>query len=121
MNNKLIKETTKILNNEVFDEEKTILNEISIRTFAIGGLLAKVKQYGDKLDREVNRLRSDANSIKQSKPENLKDKLADAIETIGSLFYLQRRMEMYSALVSSSTGFGVDRTYKLLQKIEKKK
>ena len=46
MNNKLIKETTKILDNEVFDEEKTILNEISIRTFAIGGLLGNEEPRG---------------------------------------------------------------------------
>ena len=57
---------------------------------------------------------------KRSKtPEDTNKTLADALETIGNLFYLQRKMEMYGVLTSAFTGVGVDKGTKILKKMEK--
>ena len=47
--------------------------------------------------------------------------IADAIETMGKLFYLQRKMQMYSALTAAATGIGMDKSNKILQKLERKR
>ena len=122
--NDLIERAVAHLNEEPEDlEEQELLNEIiSLRTGAITLGLSKTKQYANQIDGQVRNLKGDANKIKRTKtPEDTNKALGDALETIGTLFYLQRKMMMYDALTSAATGVGVDRGYKLLQKLEKEK
>ena len=121
--NELIEHTIRHLNEEPDDGEQEVLNEIiSLRTGAIAGFLAKTKQYANRIDNEVRNLKSDAASLRRSKtPEETNKHLADAIENIGNLFYLQRKMQIYDALTSASTGVGIDKSTKLLLKMEKQK
>ena len=121
--NELIEHTIRHLNEEPDDGEQEVLNEIiSLRTGVIAGFLAKTKQYANRIDNEVRNLKSDAASLRRSKtPEETNKHLANAIENIGNLFYLQRKMQMYDALTSASTGVGIDKSTKLLLKMEKQK
>jgi len=122
--NDLIERTRQHLNEEPEDlEEQELLNElISLRTGAIALGLSKTKQYANQIDGQVRTLKGDANKLKRSRtPEDANEVLGDALQTIGNLFYLQRKMTMYDALTSAATGVGVDRGYKLLQKLEKEK
>ena len=122
--NDLIKRTIQHLNEDPEDlEEQQLLNEIiSLRTGAIALGLSKIKQYASQIDAQVRNLKGDADKIKRTKTQEETNKvLGDALETIGNLFYLQRKMGMYDALTSAATGVGLDRAYKLLQKIEKDK
>ena len=120
----LVERTRQHLNEEPEDlEEQQLLNEIiSLRTGAIALGLTKSKQYANQIDGQVRNLKGDANQLKRSKtPEDANKVLADALGTIGNLFYLQRKMGMYDALTSAATGVGLDRAYKLLQKMDKEK
>ena len=120
----LVERTRQHLNEDPEDlEEQQLLNEIiSLRTGAIALGLTKTKQYANQIDGQVRTLKGDANQLKRSKtPEDANKVLADALETIGNLFYLQRKMGMYDALTSAATGVGLDRAYKLLQKMDKEK
>ena len=122
--NDLIERTIQHLNEDPEDiEEQQLLNEIiSLRTGAIALGLSKIKQYASQIDGQVRNLKGDADKIKRTKTQEETNKvLGDALETIGNLFYLQRKMGMYDALTSAATGVGLDRAYKLLQKIEKEK
>ena len=122
--NDLIERTRQHLNEEPEDlEEQELLNElISLRTGAIALGLSKTKQYANQIDVQVRTLKGDANKLKRSRtPEDANEVLGDALQTIGNLFYLQRKMTMYDALTSAATGIGVDRGYKFLQKLEKEK
>jgi len=106
---------------EEHDGEQELLNEvISLRTGLIGAGLAKTKQYANQIDQQVRSIKRDANKLKRSKtPENTNDALADALETIGNLFYLNRKMVMYSALTAAATGMDSARQTKILRKMEK--
>ena len=120
----LVERTRQHLNQEPEDlEEQELLTElISSRTGTIALGLAKTKQYANRLDQEVRNLKGDANKLKRSKtPEDANEVLGDALETIGNLFFLQRKMTMYDALTSAATGVGVDRGYKNLRKLEKER
>lgn len=120
----LVERTRQHLNEEPEDlEEQTLLNEIiSLRTGAIALGLSKTKQYANRIDQEVRNLKGDAEQLKRTKtPDDTNKVLGDALGTIGNLFFLLRKMGMYDALTSAATGVGVDRGYKLLQKIEKEK
>jgi hypothetical protein len=122
--NDLIERTIKHLNEDPEDlEEQQLLNEIiSLRTGAIALGLSKTRQYASQIDAQVRNLKGDADKIKRTKnPEDTNKVLGDALGTIANLFYLQRKMTLYDALTSAATGVGVDRGYKLLQKIEKEK
>jgi len=116
----LIERTRQHLDEE-HDGEQELLNEvISLRTGLIGAGLAKTKQYANQIDQQVRSLKGDANKLKRSKtPENTNDALADALETIGNLFYLNRKMVMYSALTAAATGMDSARQTKILRKMEK--
>ena len=120
----LIERTRQHLNEEPDDfEEQQLLNEIiSLRTGAIALGLAKSKQYANQIDGQVRTLKGDANQLKRSKtPEDANKVLGDALQTIGNLFYLQRKMTMYSALTAAATGMDSAKQTKILQKIEKEK
>ncbi|MDC1382639.1 hypothetical protein N8500_04065 [Candidatus Puniceispirillum sp.] len=83
--------------------------------------LGKVKQYASKLDQEIGSLRRDLSDLRKSTPEDAPQKLADALETMGKLFWLQIKMGMYTALTAAATGVGVDKSTKILQRMEKQK
>ena len=124
--NDLVELTRKHLEEEP-DEEMDLLNEMTLdegflRLSLITGFLVKTKQYGSKIDREVSGLKSDVNSYVSNKnPDLEKKKLGEVFKTIGNLHFLQRKMIMYSSLVSGSTGMGVDKSFKILKKMEKEK
>ena len=119
----LVERSRKFLNEEPDEEEYELLNEfISLRTGAIVVGLSKVKQYANKTDTEVKTLKSYANKLNSAKDiQNSNRHLADALEKIGNLFYLQRKMGMYLALTTAATGVGIDKSAKLLKRMEKGK
>ena len=116
-----IVELTRLYLNETPDSDDIeLLNEfIGLRTGAIVMGLGKVKQYASKLDQEINSLRANLSDLRKSTPEDGPEKLADALETMGKLFWLQRKMGMYTALTAAATGVGVEKTNTLLKKLEK--
>lgn len=116
-------ELTRLHLNETPDSDDIeLLNEfIGLRTGAIVVGLGKVKQYASKLDQEIGSLRRDLSDLRKSTPEDAPQKLADALETMGKLFWLQRKMGMYTALTTAATGLGVDKSTKILQRMEKQK
>jgi len=118
-----IVELTRLYLNETPDsDDMELLNEfIGLRTGAIVVGLGKVKQYASKLDQEIGSLRRDLSDLRKSSPEDAPQKLADALETMGKLFWLQRKMGMYTALTAAATGVGVDKSTKILQRMEKQK
>ena len=118
-----IVELTRLHLNETPDSDDIeLLNEfIGLRTGAIVVGLGKVKQYASKLDQEIGSLRRDLSALRKSTPEDAPQKLADALETMGKLFWLQRKMGMYTALTAAATGVGVDKSTKILQRMEKQK
>jgi len=117
----LIERTRQHLNEMPDDGEQEILNEfISLRTGLIGAGLAKTKQYANQIDGEVRTLKGDAGRLKTSKtPEDTNKTIADALGTIGNLFYLQRKMGMYVALTAAATGMDSAKQTKILKTIEK--
>ena len=116
-----IVELTRLYLNETPDSDDIeLLNEfIGLRTGAIVVGLGKVKQYASKLDQEIGLLRRDLSDLRKSTPEDAPQKLADALETMGKLFCLQRKMGMYTALTVAATGVGVDKSNKLLKRLGK--
>ena len=121
--NDLVEQSRRFLNEQPDDEEYELLNEfISLRTGAIAVGLGKVKQYATKTDTEVRTLKSYANKLNSAKSvEGANKHLADALEKIGNLFYLQRKMGMYIALTSAATGVGIDKSAKILKRMEKQR
>ena len=121
--NDLVEQSRRFLNEQPDDEEYELLNEfISLRTGAIAVGLGKVKQYATKTDTEVRTLKSYANKLNSAKSvEDANKHLADALEKIGNLFYLQRKMGMYIALTSAATGVGIDKSAKILKRMEKQR
>ena len=116
-------ELTRLHLNETPDSDDIeLLNEfIGLRTGAIVVGLGKVKQYASKLDQEIGSLRRDLSDLRKSTPEDAPQKIADALETMGKLFWLQRKMGMYTVLTAAATGVGVDKSTKILQRMEKQK
>ena len=116
-------ELTRLHLNETPDSDDIeLLNEfIGLRTGAIVVGLGKVKQYASKLDQQIGSLRRDLSDLRKSSPEDAPQKLADALETMGKLFWLQRKMGMYTALTAAATGVGVDKSTKILKQMEKQK
>ena len=121
--NDLVEQSRRFLNEQPDEQEYELLNEfISLRTGAIAVGLAKVKQYANKTDTEVRTLKSYANRLHSAKSvEDANKHIADALETIGNLFYLQRKMGMYIALTSAATGVGIDKSAKILKRMEKQR
>ena len=121
--NDLVEQSRRFLNEQPDDEEYELLNEvISLRTGAIAVGLTKVKQYANKTDTEVRTLKSYANRLNSAKSvEDANKHIADALEKIGNLFYLQRKMGMYIALTSAATGVGIDKSAKILKRMEKQR
>ena len=107
---------------EQLEQQLQPIDEISLRTGLIGGFLMKVKQYGNKVDQGVSKLKSLSSSLNTVKDDKERDKIqSEIIKIDGDVFQSLRKMIMYVGLVSGSGGVGGDRTYKLLKKMEKQK
>ena len=118
----LVEQTRQYLNETPDDLETEFLNEVvSLRTGAIVVGLGKVKQYANKIDQEVTKLKRDASDLRKSSPEDAPSHIADALDAMGKLFYLQRKMQMYAAITIASTGLGVDSSHEILRKLDKRK
>ena len=94
------------------DEEVEELNEVSLMTLSIAAFVAKTKQYANQIDSTVSALKNNADKLDNTD-------MTQSFKSIADLFYLQRKMGMYDALTSAATGVGLDRAYKLLQKMDK--
>ena len=98
-------------------DELDDLNEISIRTGAIGGFVLKSNQYGKVINQKVNVLRNTANNLSRSTtPEDDRKQISDAFSTIADLFYAEGKMLSYATWTAASAGVGADRTWKHLLK-----
>ena len=99
------------------------LYEISLRTVAIGGYLAKVKQYANKVDSFVARMKSLASELSRADTPEKKARIESELwKTDADVLSNMRKMNIFSALVSASGGLGAPReTVKLLKKIRGKK
>ena len=107
---------------EELEQQVNSIQEISLRTGFIGSFLLKVKQYGNKVDQGVSKLKSLSSSLNTVKDDKERDKIqSEIIKIDGDVFLSLRKMIMYVGLVSGSGGVGGDRTYKLLKKMEKRK
>ena len=94
------------------DSEVEELNEISLLTISIATFVSKTKQFANKIDTTVSTLKS--NSEKLDNPD-----LTRTFNSIAELFFLQRKMIMYSTLTSASAILKIDRNYKTLKQLEK--
>jgi len=99
------------------------LYEISLRTVAIGGYLAKVKQYANKVDTTVTKMKSLASDLSRADTPEKKTKIESELwKTDADVLLNMRKMNIYGALVSASGGLGAPKeTVKLLNKIRGKK
>ena len=96
----------------------TPLYEISLRTVAIGGYLAKVKQYAGKVDQGITRMKSLASDLSRAETPGERRKIESELwKADADVLLSLRKMDMYSALVSASGGLGAPKeTVKLLTK-----
>ena len=98
-------------------DELDDLNEISIRTGAIGGFVLKSNQYGKVINQKVNVLKNTANNLSRSTtPEDGRKQISDAFSTIADLFYAEGKMLSYATWTAASAGVGADRTWRHLLK-----
>ena len=98
-------------------DELDDLNEISIRTGAIGGFVLKSNQYGKVINQKVNVLKNTANNLSCSTtPEDDRKQISDAFSTIADLFNAEGKMLSYATWTAASAGVGADRTWKHLLK-----
>ena len=98
-------------------DELDDLNEISIRTGAIGGFVLKSNQYGKVINQKVNVLKNTANNLSRSTtPEDDRKQISDAFSAIADLFYAEGKMLSYATWTAASAGVGADRTWKHLLK-----
>ena len=98
-------------------DELDDLNEISIRTGAIGGFVLKSNQYGKVINQKVNVLKNTANNLSRSTtPEDDRKQISDAFSTIADLFYAEGKMLSYATWTAASASVGTDRTWKHLLK-----
>ena len=114
----LVEESKKIITaSSDHVDELDDLNEISIRTGAIGGFVLKSNQYGKVINQKVNVLKNTANNLSRSTtPEDDRKQISDAFSTIADLFYAEGKMLSYATWTAASAGVGADRTWKHLQK-----
>ena len=114
----LVEESRKVLTaSSDHVDELDDLNEISIRTGAIGGFVLKSNQYGKVINQKVNVLKNTANNLSRSTtPEDDRKQISDAFSTIADLFYAEGKMLSYATWTAASAGVGADRTWKHLLK-----
>ena len=98
------------------------LFEISWRTIGIAGGLAKVKQYSNRVDSGIQKLKSLSSSLQRAKDDEERWKILGDIQSVdGDVGSALKSMITFSSLVSATGGLGADRAYKLLKKLQKKK
>ena len=114
----LVEESRKIITaSSDHVDELDDLNEISIRTGAIGGFVLKSNQYGKVINQKVNVLKNTANNLSRSTtPEDDRKQISDAFSTIADLFNAEGKMLSYATWTAASVGVGADRTWKHLLK-----
>ena len=115
----LVEKSREILTASTPVDELDDLNEISIRTGAIGGFVLKSNQYGKVINQKVNVLKNTANNLSRSTtPEDDRKQISDAFSTIADLFNAEGKMLSYATwtAASASAGVGADRTWKHLLK-----
>jgi len=96
------------------------LSEISIRTVGIGVSLAKIKQYANKVDTGIQKIKSLANTLKTAKNETERNRIHGDISTIDAdVLSGLRSMEMYSSLLTASGLVGLEKT--LIKKLKSTK
>ena len=117
----LVEESRKIITaSSDHVDELDDLNEISIRTGAIGGFVLKSNQYGKVINQKVNVLKNTANNLSRSTtPEDDRKQISDAFSTIADLFNAEGKMLSYATWTAASAGVGADRTWKHLLKQER--
>lgn len=70
----------------------------------------------------AKRLESDANDLRRSKnPETTQRELANSLKTISDLFEMNAEIFRRMIFISASGGLFIDRTYKYLRKMEKRR
>ena len=114
----LVEESRKVISaSSDHVDELDDLNEISIRTGAIGGFVLKSNQYGKVINQKVNVLKNTANNLSRSTtPEDDRKQISDAFSTIADLFNAEGKMLSYATWTAASAGVGADRTWKHLLK-----
>ena len=82
-----------------------------------------MKQYGNKVDQGVSKLKTLSNSLRTAATDEERNKLEGEIVRVDAdVLMALRKMQMYSALVSASGGLGAPKeTAKLITKMEKRK
>ena len=87
------------------------LSESPIRTIGIGLSLAKIKQFGNKADAGIRRMKSLSTQLGNAKDEKERNKIEGEITAIDAdVLWAIRKMEMYSALLSASGLVGIEKT-----------
>lgn len=102
-----------------------VLNE-SLLALARSGVILVNTTKGlnevKKIKTLAKRLESDANDLRRSKtPEDTQRELGNAFKTISDLFEMNAEIFRRILFVSASGGLFIDRTYKYLQKMEKRR
>ena len=105
--------------------DDAVLNESLLALARTGVILVNTTKGLNevkKLKTLARRLESDANDLRRSKtPEDTQRELGNAIKTISDLFEMNAEIFRRLLFVSASGGLFIDRTYKYLQKMEKKR
>ena len=119
----VVDEVVKVLDKDTRVSNAELITEITLRTGAIAIYLAKVKQYANKVDSGVMKLKTLSNSLKSVATDEERNKLEGEIVRVDAdVLMALRKMQMYSALVSASGGLGAPKeTAKLINKLEKRK
>ena len=119
----VVDEVVKVLDKDTRVSNAELITEITLRTGAIAIYLAKVKQYANKVDSGVMKLKTLSNSLKSVATDEERNKLEGEIVRVDAdVLMALRKMQMYSALVSASGGLGAPKeTTKLIKKMEKRK
>ena len=117
----LVEKSREILTSSTQVDELEDLNEISLRTGAIGGFVLKSNQYANVINQKVSALKNIATNLSRSTtPEDDRKQISDAFSTIADLFYAEGKMLRFATWTAASAGLGADRTYKLLQNQKRK-
>ena len=96
------------------------LSEISIRTVGIGISLGKIKQYANKVDTGIQKIKSLGNTLKTAKNETDRNRIHGEIAIVDAdVLSGLRSMEMYSSLLTASGLVGLEKT--LIKKLKSTK
>lgn len=87
------------------------LDEGILRTGSILSFLGKVKQYGNRVDTGVSKLKSLSSTLGTQTDEKERNKIMGQIKTVdGQVIQSIRKMIMYSSLISVSGLIGLDKS-----------